>query len=100
MSNYPPGVTTDMIPGWCPEDIAWNRWSETIDPLDIAEALLSPFNMESELRVRLVEAIEAVLAYSNLTCVGYLGSQLGCNDTFESYCSGEADYYEKDKCFD
>ena len=33
MSNYPDGVTTSMIPGWRPEDVAWDSFYEDIDSM-------------------------------------------------------------------
>ena len=35
LSNLPPGVTEDMLPGNRPEDIDWDKFHEWID--DIAE---------------------------------------------------------------
>ena len=45
-SNYPPGVTEDMIPGNRPEDLEWDNiwdWLETVDiePDEFVTAILS-----------------------------------------------------------
>ncbi len=96
MSNYPPGVTADMIPGNRPEDEAWERWIKSLDPDDIADNILvgvfNNYHQGTSLLRQLHMAVVGVLEDADQEMVGNLGASLGCNPDFKLWCSGRADY--------
>ena len=94
MSNFPPGVTVNMIPGNRPEDEAWERWVESLDIDDIADNLLSRkmVQCDNKLYKDLHTAVVSVLEDADQESVGNLGASLGCNSDFELWMSGRGDY--------